>query len=102
MGVQAYGSVLSGHSSWLEKVAKVAQAHSKTPAQILLRWAHDQGFQVIPKSTHKDRMAENLDVFDFSLSQLDTSSMIALGGGRLSDYWNPLILEVDVGDIKPM
>jgi len=50
--VQPYGSILSGHSSWLQRVSDLAQAYHKTPAQVLLRWALDQGFQVIPKSTH--------------------------------------------------
>lgn len=99
--VQPYGSVLSGHSSWLKKAASVAAAYNKTPAQVLLRWGIDQGFQVIPKSVTKERIAENFNIFDFSLSQQDCSAMIALGGGRLPDYWNPLTLQVDTGDVTP-
>jgi diketogulonate reductase-like aldo/keto reductase len=99
--VQPYGSVLSGHREWLQKASDIAKLHNKTPAQILLRWALDMGFQVIPKSTHRDRMAENLNVFDFTLTQQDAQSMISTGGGRLPDYWNPLGLKVDTGDVKP-
>lgn len=99
--VQPYGSVLSGHASWLDKASEVAKAHGKTPAQVLLRWGLDLGFQVIPKSTHKERIQENISVFDFSLSEQDIASMNATGGGRLPDYWNPLTSRVDTGDVKP-
>jgi len=98
--VQCYGSVLSGHANWLQKASGVASFYNKTAAQVLLRWALDQGFQVIPKSTHRERIAENFAVFDFALSQEHSSSLTSCGGGRLPDYWNPLTLAVDTGDVK--
>merc|ERR1712217_472330 len=98
--VQPYGSVLSGHRSWLKKAESVAATYNKTPAQVLLRWGIDQGFQVIPKSVTKERIIENFDIFDFTLSQEDSAAMIAAGGGRLPDYWNPLTLQVDTGDVS--
>lgn len=96
--VQPYGSILSGHSSWLQPLSGMAEFYGKTPAQVLLRWALDLGFQVIPKSTHRERIAENMEIFDFSLSQEHISALNSAGGGRLPDYWNPLTLKVDIGD----
>lgn len=96
--VQPYGSVLSGHDQLLQKFDGMAQKHRKTNAQLLLRWALDQNFCVIPKSTHAERLKENLDVFDFSLSESEITEMNSLSTGRLNkDYWNPLDVPVNEG-----
>lgn len=98
--VQPYGSVLSGHNELLQKFSGMAEKHHKTHAQLLLRWALDQNFCVIPKSTHVERMKENLQVFDFSLSDDEIASMNAQSSGRLKDYWNPLNTPVDEGSTE--
>ena len=49
-------------------IAAIAQAHGKTPAQVMLRWHLQQGRSAIPKSTNPARIAENFDVFDFELT----------------------------------
>ena len=49
----------------------IAEKYQKTTAQIILRWHIQRGVIVIPKSTHKSRMEENLNVFDFALEQTD-------------------------------
>ncbi len=58
------------HSSTLQDpvIGEIAQAHSKTPAQVMLRWGVQHGRSVIPKSTKPARIAENIDVFDFDLT----------------------------------
>jgi diketogulonate reductase-like aldo/keto reductase len=71
------------HGSTLEDpvIATIAEAHKKTPAQVMLRWHLQEGRSVIPKSTKPHRIAENFDVFDFELgpdevaaiNDLDTS-----------------------------
>jgi diketogulonate reductase-like aldo/keto reductase len=60
----------SGHTSTLQDpvIAEIAQAHGKSPAQVMLRWHLQEGRSVIPKSTKPNRIAENFDVFDFDLS----------------------------------
>lgn len=46
----------------------IGDKYGKTPAQVVLRWHYQNGVTVIPKSTHKERMAENFNIFDFSLT----------------------------------
>ena len=59
-------------------IAEIAKKYGKTPAQIMLRWHIQRGVVVIPKSTHKERMAENLNVFDFTLTAEDMTAIAAL------------------------
>jgi len=56
-------------------VKKIAEKHGKSPAQVLLRHTHQRGIVVIPKSTNKKRLAENLALFDFSLSDDEMAKM---------------------------
>ena len=57
---------------------KIGEKYGKTPAQVILRWHLQRGIVVIPKSTHKERMAENFNVFDFTLSDEDMKAIAAL------------------------
>jgi len=99
--VQAYGSVLSGHDDLLEMAQRIALSYNKTEAQVMLRWALDKSYQVIPKSTHTEYLAEDLDVFDFNLSDEDATSLESLAQkAQLDEYWNPLITPVHVGDVS--
>ena len=71
------------HTSTLENpvIGEIAAAHSKTPAQVMLRWHIQQGRQVIPKSVTASRIAENFDVFDFDLSAEQLAAIDALDTG---------------------
>ena len=72
------------HGSTLDDpvIGDVARAHSKTPAQVMLRWGLQHGRSVIPKSTKPSRIAENIDVFDFELSADEMATMDGLDTGR--------------------
>lgn len=57
---------------------KLGDKYNKTVAQVILRWQLQRGIVVIPKSTHKERMAQNLDVIDFTLTDEDMQDIAAL------------------------
>lgn len=59
-------------------LAAIARQYGKTPAQVILRWHLQRGVVIIPKSTHIERMRQNLDVFDFALSEEDMAAIAAL------------------------
>ena len=62
-------------------IREIADRHSRTPAQVMLRWHLEQGRQAIPKSTNPERIAENLDVFGFELSADELAAIDALDTG---------------------
>lgn len=74
----------SGHTSALQDpvIGAIAVAHDKSPAQVMLRWGLQQGRSVIPKSTKPSRIAENLDVFDFDLTEDELTAIDALETGK--------------------
>ncbi|XP_031347733.1 aldo-keto reductase family 1 member B1-like [Photinus pyralis] len=59
------------------RLNELAKKYSKSPAQIVLRWQIQRGVVVIPKTVHKNRMKENLDIFDFEISKDDMSVITA-------------------------
>ncbi|SDJ40316.1 Aldo/keto reductase [Frankineae bacterium MT45] len=74
----------SEHSSTLEDptIVAIADAHSKSPAQVMLRWHLQRGRSVIPKSTKPQRIAENFAVFDFNLSDAELDAIDGLDTGK--------------------
>ncbi|MEO7005908.1 MAG: aldo/keto reductase [Terrimesophilobacter sp.] len=83
--IEAWGPLGQGKYPLLElpEITNVASAHGKSAAQVVLRWHLQEGHIVFPKSTHRERMAENFDVFDFELSEAEQASITALErGGR--------------------
>jgi diketogulonate reductase-like aldo/keto reductase len=67
--IEAYSPLTRGVRLDDETVAKIAMQHAKTPAQVMLRWALQKNVIIIPKSSNKERIKENSDVFDFELSE---------------------------------
>jgi diketogulonate reductase-like aldo/keto reductase len=74
----------SGHTSTLHNpvIGEIAEAHGKTPAQVMLRWHLQQGRSAIPKSTNPQRIAENFDVFDSQLTDEQLAAIDGLDTGR--------------------
>jgi diketogulonate reductase-like aldo/keto reductase len=72
------------HTSTLQDpvIGEIAEAHGKSPAQVMLRWHLQQGRSAIPKSTKPARMAENFDVFDFELTSAQLAAIDALDTGK--------------------
>ena len=86
LGVQpeAWGPLAEGkHGIFTHPVlVEIGQKYGKTAAQVALRWNAQRGVVVIPKSTHKERMEENLDIWDFSLTEEDRNAIAALDLGH--------------------
>lgn len=59
----------------------IAQGRGKSVGQVILRWLNQRNVVVIPKTVHKERMIENLDIFDFTLSDTEMSAIAALDTG---------------------
>jgi diketogulonate reductase-like aldo/keto reductase len=74
----------SGHASALQDpvIGGIAEAHGKSPAQVMLRWGLQHGRSVIPKSVKPRRIAENIDVFDFALTDDELVALDRLDTGR--------------------
>ncbi len=64
-----------------ETLAAIAQAHGKSIGQVMLRWNVQRGVVVIPKSTHQERIEENLKIWDFSLTDEEMEKITALDMG---------------------
>ena len=67
-------------------LAEIASKYGKTVAQVILRWHIQRGIVVIPKSTHIERMEENFNVFDFSLSEEDMKTITSLDKNESSFF----------------
>lgn len=76
--VEGYKPLTRGAALDDETVAALAKKYGKTSAQIFIRWNIDHGAVTIPKSTHEERLKENMDVFDFKLSPEDLAALDAL------------------------
>ena len=78
-----------------EVLSEIGAKYGKTTAQVMLRWHIQRGVVVIPKSTHRERMEENLNVFDFALSDDDMASIAALDKAQSSffSHYNPAMVE---------
>ena len=68
-------------------IRAIAEAHGKTPAQVILRWHVQAGYVVIPGSSNPRHIAENIDIFDFELSEAEMARMAALNRGRRYESW---------------
>jgi diketogulonate reductase-like aldo/keto reductase len=78
IALEAYSPLGTGRHLTSDTVAQIARRHGRTPAQVLLRWSIERAIPVIPKSTHRERIAENAEVFDFELSDQDVAELDAL------------------------
>ncbi len=89
--VEAWGPLGQGKYPLLEEpvVAVAAEAHGKTPAQVVIRWHLQTENIVFPKSNRRERMIENFDVFDFELSRTELNTISSLErAGRVSAHPN--------------
>jgi 2,5-diketo-D-gluconate reductase A len=78
IAIEAYSPLGTGRHLKDPEVARIAERVGRTPAQVLLRWCLQRDLIVISKSVHRERIAENAQIFDFSLSEEDMQALDAL------------------------
>ncbi len=76
-------------------LCQIGEKYGKTAAQVTLRWLLQRGIVVIPKSVHKERMAQNMAVFDFSLApeEMDQINLLDQGKSAFIDHADPQTVE---------
>jgi len=78
VALEAYSPLGSGRHLRSGPVERIAERLGRTTAQVLLRWCVQRGIPVIPKSTHRERIEANAQIFDFELSERDMADLDAL------------------------
>lgn len=80
-------------------LTKIGEKYGKSAAQTALRWNIDRGVVIIPKSVHVERMEQNLDLFDFHLSDEDMAAIakLDLGHSEIIDHFDPAVQEMCLG-----
>ncbi|MCL8023969.1 aldo/keto reductase [Nocardioides bruguierae] len=80
--VEAWSPIAQGAVLDDDTIGKVAAAHGKSASQVTLRWHVQRGDVVFPKSTHRERMVENFEIFDFELSEDEMTAISGLDKGE--------------------
>lgn len=94
---QAWGPLAEGkHGIFTHPVlTEIGAKYGKTAAQVALKWNAQRGVSIIPKSVHKERMEQNIDIWDFLLSNADMKQIDALdlGHSEIIDHNDPAIVK---------
>ena len=95
--IESWGPFAEGKNGLFTNptLAEIGAAHGKSVAQVALRFLIQNGVVVIPKSTHKERMEENFNVFDFALTDEEMARIEALDGGKslFFSHYDPQTVE---------
>ncbi len=81
--IESWGPLAEGRNNLFTNplLSEIASSHGRSVAQVVLRWLIQRDVVVIPKSVRRDRMIENLDLFDFALSDTDMARIATLDTG---------------------
>lgn len=98
----SWGPLAEGKNGFFsnETLAAIGAAHGKTGPQVALRYLLQRGIIVIPKSTHKERMAQNLQLFDFTLTDKEMNEIVKLDTGQpiiMPSHHDPEITKMFMG-----
>ena len=82
--IMSWGPLAEGRNGFFtnELLGEIGKKYGKSIPQVALRWLLQRGVIIIPKSTHKERMAENLNIFDFELTADDMAQIQTLDTGK--------------------
>ena len=88
MVLVAYSPVAKGKIKSDETLKRIGRVHGKSPGQVCLRWLVQQNVSAIPRTSRLERLSENIDIFDFSLSEDEMQEIFRLGSAkeRLTDF----------------
>jgi 2,5-diketo-D-gluconate reductase B len=88
MALVAYSPVAKGRIKDDATLMRIGRAHGKTAAQVCLRWLVQQNVAAIPRTSRIERLSENIDIFDFALSDEEMEEIAGMASpkGRLTDY----------------
>ena len=91
--LEAWGGFAEGKNDLFANpiLTDIGKAHDKSPAQVVLRWLIQRGVVTIPKSVRRERMEQNLEVFDFTLDDTEMSRIASLdiGASMFFDHRDP-------------
>jgi 2,5-diketo-D-gluconate reductase A len=94
--IESWGPFAEGKNGLFTNpvLSEIGSAHGKSVAQVVLRWLTQRGVVVIPKSVRPDRMAQNLDVFDFTLTEEEMGRIATLDTGvsQFFDHRDPAMV----------
>lgn len=94
---QAWGPLAEGkHGIFTHPVlTEIGEKYGKTAAQIALKWNAQRGVSIIPKSVHKERMEQNINIWDFTLSEEDMKKIdeLDLGHSEIIDHDDPMVVK---------
>lgn len=94
---QAWGPLAEGkHGIFTHSVlSEIGAKYGKKAAQIALKWNAQRGVSIIPKSVHKERMEQNIDIWDFELSDADMEKIdeLDLGHSEIIDHNDPMVVK---------
>lgn len=95
---EAWGPFAEGkHGIFSHPVlSKIGEKYGKSAAQVALRWNVQRGVVVIPKSVHKERMEQNMDIWDFTLSSEDMTEIAGLdiGHSEIVNHYDPAFVKM--------
>lgn len=91
--IQAWGPLAEGQKNIFqnETLASIGKKYDKTVAQVILRWHVQRGVVIIPKSVHKERIVENINIWDFGLTKedMDIIAGMDIGYSEIIDHTSP-------------
>lgn len=99
--IMSWGPLAEGRNNFFSNpvLASIGQKYGKSVAQVALRWLTQRGVIIIPKSVHVERMEQNLDILDFTLSDEDMAEIAKLDTGKslFFDHHDPEVVKMFMG-----